>query len=167
MDAVAAQPGRLSDKELACVLRGEPGYSGGAGFGQLAGYDFTAIRATIKALVSAGQLAYHGRTIIPARPAPAPDSPDAVDAVVMRCVTYLPFPVGRSGLAKILKGAAGSPLGPERCADHAALSHMTLAAIEATIERLVQSGSLHKTAGPRPILKLADRTTITPANMVQ
>ena len=85
----------------------------------------------------------------------------------MRCLVQLPFPVGKSGLAKILKGAAGSPIGPERSAEYAALNYMTGAAIEAEIERLVGQGRLRRSSGPRPVLAPASRNAAMPANVVQ
>jgi ATP-dependent DNA helicase RecQ len=81
----------------------------------------------------------------------------------------LPFQVGRSGLAKVLKGAAGSPIGPERCPDYAALNGMTLAAIEAAIEQLVERGYLaRRLHGRMPLLALTDRgAAIMPEDVVQ
>ena len=84
----------------------------------------------------------------------------------MRCLTQLPFPVGKSGLAKILKGAAGSPIGPERSAEYAALNNMTGAAIETEIERLVEQGRLRRSSGPRPLLSITNNAT-APTNVVQ
>ena len=85
----------------------------------------------------------------------------------MRCLRQLPFPVGKSGLAKILKGAAGSPIGPERSAEYAALNAMTGAAIETAIERLVEQGRLRRSSGPRPVLSIAIRDAAFPTNVVQ
>jgi ATP-dependent DNA helicase RecQ len=79
----------------------------------------------------------------------------------------LPFPVGKSGLAKILKGAAGSPIGPDRSAEYAALHTMTGAAIETEIERLVEQGRLRRSSGPRPLLSIANSHATAPANVVQ
>ncbi|HEX9442098.1 MAG TPA: RecQ family zinc-binding domain-containing protein, partial [Roseiflexaceae bacterium] len=99
---------------------------------------------------------------------PRPSSPAQIGQIIVRCLTQLPFPVGKSGLSKILKGAAGSPIGPARCAEYAALSHLTGAAIEAAIERLVEQGTLRRSSGARPLLALADRSEDRlPANMVQ
>lgn len=167
IDAVAELPGKLSDKQLACVLLGEPGYPACAAFGRLAGADFVATRVAVADLVSAGRLAYRNRTLILATPIAHPATPDAIDALIERCLAHLPFPVGKSGLAKILKGAAGSPLGPDRCAEYAALGHMTGAAIEAAIEQLVARGRLRRSAGPRPLLAIASHNVTAPANVVQ
>jgi hypothetical protein len=85
----------------------------------------------------------------------------------MRCLAELPFPVGKTGLAKILKGAAGSPIGPERSAEYAALNDMTGVAIETAIEQMVEHGRLRRSSGPRPVLSIAKHDAITPANVVQ
>jgi ATP-dependent DNA helicase RecQ len=81
-----------------------------------------------------------------------------IDSIILSCLARLPFQVGRSGLAKVLKGAAGSPIGPDRCPDYAALGGMTLAAIEAAIEQLVERGYLARHLhGRMPLLALTDR----------
>jgi ATP-dependent DNA helicase RecQ len=167
INAVAELPGKLNDKQLVCMLLGEPGYPPCAAFGRLAGADFVATRAAVAALVAAGRLAYRSRALILATPATRPATPDTIDELIERCLAHLPFPVGKSGLTKILKGAAGSPIGPERCAEYAALAHMTGAAIEAAIEQLVARGRLRRSAGPRPLLTLANHNAIAPANVVQ
>jgi ATP-dependent DNA helicase RecQ len=84
--------------------------------------------------------------------------PRDIDTTILTCLANLPFQVGRSGLAKVLKGAAGSPIGPDRCPHYAALSQMTLAAIEAAIEQLVERGYLaRRLHGRMPLLALTDR----------
>jgi ATP-dependent DNA helicase RecQ len=52
----------------------------------------------------------------------------------------LPFPMGRSGLARALKGGSSSPVEPERCPEVGALRHLPLSAIENLIEQLVEEG---------------------------
>jgi ATP-dependent DNA helicase RecQ len=168
LDVVSELPGKLSDKQLVCVLLGEPGYPLCAAFGSLAGADFIATRAAVAALVAAGQLAYRHRALIPAAtPTARPATPDAIDELIERCLAHLPFPVGKSGLTKILKGAAGSPIGHDRCVEYAALAHMTGAAIESAIEQLVARGRLRRSAGARPLLALASHDATAPANVVQ
>lgn len=77
-------------------------------------------------------------------PAPLPPRNDAdarSDAQrALDGLANLPFPMGRSGLAKVLKGASGSPVEPERCPEYAALSHLPLSRIEDLIEQLVEAG---------------------------
>jgi ATP-dependent DNA helicase RecQ len=52
----------------------------------------------------------------------------------------LPFPMGRSGLAKVLKGAAGSSVDQDRCPEYAALRHLSLDAVSDLIEHLIDEG---------------------------
>ena len=60
--------------------------------------------------------------------------------------------------SKVLKGSASSPIGPERCPEHATLAHLTLAAIEATIEQLVERDYLaRQLKGRLPLLALTER----------
>jgi ATP-dependent DNA helicase RecQ len=170
LEAVQELPGQLNDKELVCVLLGEPGYPPCAAFGRLAGADFMVTRQSIAALVTAGRLAWRNRTLVPASTVArlaTPATPAAIEETILRCLTQLPFPVGKSGLAKILKGAAGSPIGPERSAEYAALHTMTGAAIETEIERLVEQGRLRRSSGPRPLLSISNSHATAPANVVQ
>ncbi|GAB4198371.1 MAG: hypothetical protein OHK0022_17630 [Roseiflexaceae bacterium] len=157
LDAVRELPGQLGEKELVCTLLGLPGYPGCESFGRLAGADFARTRQAVQALVAARKLAYRNRMLVPIGGPLAPDAPSDPRAVVLGCLARLPFPVGRSGLAKILKGASGSPIGPDRCADFGALSHMTGAAIEAAIDQLIAQGYLmRRENGIRPLLALTD-----------
>lgn len=149
---VKEMPGVLGEKDVVCVLLGMPGYPTTSTFGQLAGADFAATRGVVTSLVASGRLAYRNRALVPVNGAPRPAGPELVRDAILLCLGRLPFAVGKSGLAKILKGAAGSPIGPERCPDYAALAHMTGAAIEAEIERLIEQGDLRRTSGPRPLL---------------
>jgi ATP-dependent DNA helicase RecQ len=105
-----------------------------------------------------------GRGPLPAaanhRPPTANHKPEAYtdDETILGCLAHLPFPVGRSGLAKVLKGSAGSSIGPDRCPQFAALSDMTLAAIEQTIEQLIERGYLaRRLKGRMPLLVLTER----------
>ncbi|NJM09310.1 hypothetical protein HC891_28515, partial [Candidatus Gracilibacteria bacterium] len=59
-------------------------------------------------------------------------------------LAHLPFGMGRSGLAKVLKGGASSPVEPERCPEHGALRHLSQSAIEDTIEELIGEGYIHR-----------------------
>jgi len=104
------------------------------------------------------QRALYSRPSVAARGDATPDT----NATMLSCLAHLPFPVGRSGLAKVLKGVASSPIGPERCRDYAALNDMTLAAIEAAIEQLVERGYLaRRQHGRMPLLALTDRGAAT------
>jgi ATP-dependent DNA helicase RecQ len=167
IDAVSELPGQLNDKELVCVLLGEPGYPSCASFGRLAGAGFLATRQAVVALVGTGQLAWRNRALVPASSTARSAAPAAIEETILRCLTQLPFPVGKSGLAKILKGAAGSPIGPERSAEYAALNSMTGAAIDIAIERLVEQGRLRRSSGPRPVLSIVNNHATAPMNVVQ
>jgi ATP-dependent DNA helicase RecQ len=70
---------------------------------------------------------------------PRSDVRRALDAV-----GNLPFGMGRSGLARALKGGATSPVEPERLPEHGALRHLSLSAIEDLIERLIDAGFLER-----------------------
>ncbi|HEU4325823.1 MAG TPA: RecQ family ATP-dependent DNA helicase [Roseiflexaceae bacterium] len=157
LDAVRELPGQLGEKELVCTLLGLPGYPDCESFGRLAGADLARTRQAVQALVAARKLAYRNRMLVPIGGPLAPDAPADPRAAVLGCLARLPFPVGRSGLAKILKGASGSPIGPERCADFGVLNHMTGAVIEAAIEQLIAQGYLvRRENGVRPLLALTD-----------
>jgi ATP-dependent DNA helicase RecQ len=116
------------------------------------------------------------------RKAPAARGPSAIaagrrarpanhddDETILGCLAHLPFSVGRSGRAKILKGSAGSPVGPDRCPQFAALSDMTLTAIEQTIEQLIERGYLaRRLKGRMPLLVLTERgAAMIPEDVVQ
>ena len=152
--AVQELPGQLDEKQLVCVLLGMPGYPACAVFGLLAGADFVATRAAVGSLLASGRLAYRNRALVVASGAVRPAGPAFTHETITRCLAQLPFGVGKTGLAKVLKGAAGSPIGPDRCADYAALAHMTQSAIEAEIEQLIALGELRRSDGTRPLLSL-------------
>ncbi len=59
-------------------------------------------------------------------------------------LSHLPFAMGRSGLARVLKGATSSPVEPDRCAEFGALRHLPQTAIEELIERLVSEGYIQR-----------------------
>lgn len=154
-------PGRLSDKEVVCVLRGEPGYPVCSQFGRLADADFAGLRREIAMLVADGLLAYRSRALVPGEPIGHVATPEAIDATILRCVRHIPFPMGRSGLAKVLKGSESSSLGPGRCPEYALLAHLTLGAIEHAIEALVERGYLERhLKGRMPLLSLTERGAV-------
>ncbi|NTW04006.1 MAG: hypothetical protein HGA19_22485, partial [Oscillochloris sp.] len=59
-------------------------------------------------------------------------------------LSNLPFPLGRSGLARVLKGSNSSPVEPERCPEFGALRHLAQSAVEDLIERLVADGYIQR-----------------------
>jgi ATP-dependent DNA helicase RecQ len=95
----------------------------------------------------------------PARiPPAARTQPVDAPSEIVRCVAQLPFAVGRSGLVKVLKGSAGSAIGPDRCPHYAALSHLTIARIEQEIDALIADGRLARRLRDRmPLLELTAR----------
>jgi ATP-dependent DNA helicase RecQ len=59
-------------------------------------------------------------------------------------LAHLPFALGRTGLARVLKGATTSPVEPERCAEFGTLNHLAQSAIEDLIERLIAEGYIER-----------------------
>jgi ATP-dependent DNA helicase RecQ len=70
---------------------------------------------------------------------PRNDAQRALDGLA-----HLPFALGRTGLARVLKGATTSPVEPERCAEFGALNHLAQSAIEDLIERLIAEGYIER-----------------------
>jgi ATP-dependent DNA helicase RecQ len=87
-----------------------------------------------------------------ARTARAPGLPSARDTSDPRPdvrrtldgLANLPFAMGRSGLARALKGGVNSPVDPERLPEHGALRHLSLTAIEDLVERLIDEGYIER-----------------------
>jgi ATP-dependent DNA helicase RecQ len=96
------------------------------------------------------------------REAPAaralPPSADRVPdfgQAILATVRALPYPLGRTGLAKVLTGAADSSVGKDRCAEFGLLTGMTLKSIREHTDALVQRGLLAMTADTEyPLLRL-------------
>ncbi len=80
------------------------------------------------------------------QPIPARDDEDPRGDVqrALDGLGNLPFPMGRSGLARVLKGASSSPVEPERCPEFGALRHLAQTAVEDLIERLVSEGYIQR-----------------------
>jgi ATP-dependent DNA helicase RecQ len=70
---------------------------------------------------------------------PRPDVRRALDGLA-----NLPYAMGRTGLARALKGGPNSPVPPERLPEVGALRHLTLTAVEDLIERLVAEGYVER-----------------------
>ncbi|MCW3096574.1 MAG: ATP-dependent helicase, RecQ family [Chthonomonadaceae bacterium] len=96
------------------------------------------------------------------REAPAaralPPSADRVPdfgQAILATVRSLPYPLGRTGLAKVLTGAADSSVGKDRCAEFGLLAGMTLKSIREHTDALVQRGLLAMTTDTEyPLLRL-------------
>jgi ATP-dependent DNA helicase RecQ len=82
-------------------------------------------------------------TAAPTRLTP-PSSSDVPDVgrVVLECCASLPFPLGRTGLAKVVTGAADSPLAADRIVNFGVLAGFTLKAVRAFLDTLVERGLL-------------------------
>ena len=92
----------------------------------------------------------------------AVEIPD-VGRVILECLASLPFPLGRTGLAKVLTGAADSPVTPDRCAQHGTLTGFTLKALRAFLDTLVEHEHLmldHDTEYPLLRLTAAGRAAL-------
>ncbi|MEI7771393.1 MAG: RecQ family ATP-dependent DNA helicase [Chloroflexales bacterium] len=70
---------------------------------------------------------------------PRSDAQRALDGL-----SNLPFPLGRSGLARVLKGSSSSPVEPDRCPEFGALRHLAQSAIDDLVERLVADGYIQR-----------------------
>ncbi|HLK60770.1 MAG TPA: HRDC domain-containing protein, partial [Chthonomonadaceae bacterium] len=77
--------------------------------------------------------------------ATAPTSAEVPDVgrVILDCIASLPYPLGRTGVAKVVTGAADSPLPAERCTNHGVLAGCTLKAVRGFLDTLVEQELLH------------------------
>jgi len=77
---------------------------------------------------------------------PARDDDGRPDVLrVLAGVASLPYPMGRSGLARVLRGAYDAPAGvSDRCDEFGALRHLTGRATEEMIEQLIADGYLDR-----------------------
>jgi len=79
--------------------------------------------------------------------------------IILRCAAHLPFPVGKRGLARTLRGQPSAPVGPDRCPEHGALPHLTRSAIAGLVDKLTEEGYLEAYVEPRRgfrLLRLTD-----------
>ncbi len=74
----------------------------------------------------------------------APTSAQVPDVgrVILECLASLPFPLGRTGVAKALTGAADSPVPATRCRQHGTLAGFTLKSVRDFLDTLVTEGLL-------------------------
>jgi ATP-dependent DNA helicase RecQ len=63
---------------------------------------------------------------------------------ILQCVSHLPFPMGKTGLSKALKGSTASSVGADRCPEYGALAYLSLNAIVRQIEFLIAEGYLSR-----------------------
>jgi superfamily II DNA helicase RecQ len=82
---------------------------------------------------------------------------EALAEIVLECVDSIPWHVGRSKIARILKGSVAQDIlkmDLARIARYGALGHLTLAQITAIIDQLIAGGYLRSSRGRRPIILL-------------
>jgi ATP-dependent DNA helicase RecQ len=93
------------------------------------------------------------------RPIPVNPDDNRPDALrILMGLAALPFPMGRRKVARVLTGAASSPIGEDRCREFGALQHLTIKDLEAVIERLIDDGLIGREAiGDFPVLTLTAR----------
>ena len=94
--------------------------------------------------------------------AKAPDSTALLEdkelaQIVLECVDSIPWHVGKTKIARILKGSLAQDIlkmDLDRIARYAALQDLTLAQITAIIDQLIAGGYLRSSRGRRPIILL-------------
>jgi len=80
-------------------------------------------------------------------------------AIILRCMASLPFPLGKTGLARTLKGLPSAPVNPDRCPEYGALPHLSRQAIAKLAQKLTDEGYLEAHVEPRRgfrLLRLTD-----------
>ena len=63
---------------------------------------------------------------------------------ILQCVSHLPFPMGKTGLSKVLKGSIASSVGADRCPEYGVLAYLSLSAIVRQIELLIAEDYLNR-----------------------
>lgn len=77
---------------------------------------------------------------------------------ILGLMAEMPFRAGRTTLARILAGAASSPIGPDRARHHGVLGAMTQAAIVAMVDALIEDGLLESVHGDKfTLVALSER----------
>jgi len=82
---------------------------------------------------------------------------EAVAAIVLECVDSIPWHVGKSKIARILKGSLAQDIlkmDLARIEGYGALQNLTLAQITVIIDQLIAGGYLRSSRGRRPIILL-------------
>lgn len=77
---------------------------------------------------------------------PAKKAPPSIHpaGAILQCVSHLPFPMGKTGLSKVLKGSIASSVSSDRCSEYGALAYLSLNAIGQQIELLIAEGYLSR-----------------------
>jgi ATP-dependent DNA helicase RecQ len=103
-------------------------------------------------------------------PASLPALPDNPAQIMLECIASLPFPMGRTGVAKVLAGADSSPVDADRCRHFGALSMCARTAIGQELLKLVEAGYLRQDLdGEFPLLALTTkgREEVPPPDLVR
>src|SRR5262249_28315250 len=66
----------------------------------------------------------------------------APEDLVIECIAELPFPMGRTGISRVLKGSVTSPVQADRSRHFGALAALTMSAIEREVDRMIAGGFL-------------------------
>jgi ATP-dependent DNA helicase RecQ len=83
--------------------------------------------------------------VAPARPtAPTSDQVPDLGRVILETVRALPFPLGRTGLVKVLAGAVDSVVKADRCDRYGALAGCSHSSLERHVDRLVEEEFLSR-----------------------
>ncbi|MGI8587194.1 MAG: RecQ family ATP-dependent DNA helicase [Chloroflexia bacterium] len=99
-----------------------------------------------------------------------PPIPENPAQVMLECIASLPFPMGRTGVAKVLAGSGAAAVHSDRCRHYGALEMCTQAAVGEALLSLVQAGYLRQDANDgRPLLFLTPKAEIEtpPPDLVQ
>ena len=98
------------------------------------------------------------RTPAPPKPLPVRDRDPRPDALrVLAGVAAVPYPLGRTGLMRTLRGTADAPVKEVRCVEFGVLTGRTVKHVEDLIGRLIEDGLLHRdTSNDYRLLSLTD-----------
>ena len=103
-----------------------------------------------------------GRTADASRSSDEPALPErAPEDIIIACVAELPFPMGRAGVSKLLKGSVASAVQADRSRHFGMLAGMTISAIQDQIDRLVEAGYLNRDTSEYRLL------SVTPAGFAK
>jgi len=83
----------------------------------------------------------------PVKKAPPSIHPAKTILLCVSHLSHLPFPMGKPGLSKALKGSIASSVGADRCPEYGALAYLSLNAIGQQIELLIAEGYLSRDEG--------------------
>ncbi|MDO8589580.1 MAG: RecQ family ATP-dependent DNA helicase [Armatimonadota bacterium] len=98
-----------------------------------------------------------------AAPAPTPTaqtlSKSETRMVILKAVASLPYPLGRTGITRLLKGSIASSVKGDRSRYFGALSGETKSEVETAIRELLDAGYLKREGDEYPLLYLTEKGT--------